>query len=420
MPEKRSKNFIGSEYAFQQNEERANIQMSNMLLASGISLVLVWVMYMLKFLTTMLNSWYITGAFLGTGLLLLLIWYICGNLYYNKPWSKYVILSSILVIAGSIMTFDIIFSLLFFVVVEIVACRYYDKKFLLIMTMLCIAVLFASNFIAAYTRPLFSDTNSVVNWLKGRTGNQFENILVRLFIPEALGLLLVVWVGAYVSNDGKRILEEQEKIFAMKAQAEVELADSRSLLMLSQIQPHFLFNTLNSIYYLCDKDINEAKDSIDKFATYLRMNVDTLSNKEMVSVKKELEHVEIYLYLEKIRFEERLNYVFEVESTNFMIPPLTIQPLVENAVKHGVIKKREGGTVWVNIREDENNIYIVVKDDGIGFDVNAVANDGKTHVGLVNIKHRLESMCHATIDTVSVIGEGTTVTITMPKDKGEN
>jgi len=413
------KNLNASEYAFQQNEERANKQMSKMLLATGVSLISVWVLYLFKLLTSNINPLIVSSSFLGASMLLVAIWYICGVKYYNKAWSKYIILVSILLIAGSIMTFDIIFSLLFFALAIVVACRYYDSKFLTIISVLSLLILWAATFAAAYTIPLFSDTNSVRSWLSGRPGVYLSNIIVRLIIPESLGLLLVAVVGAYVSLDGKSILEEQEKIYAMKAQAEIDLADSNSLLMISQIQPHFLFNTLSSIYYLCDKDVMEAKDAIDKFSSYLRMNVDTLSNKQMIPVKKELEHIEIYLYLEKIRFEERLNYIFKVETTDFMVPPLSIQPIVENAVKHGVTKKREGGTVVISISEEPDNYIIVVQDDGVGFNYNDVNTDGKVHVGLSNIQQRLDSMCHANIATVSVIGQGTKVTIAIPKVKGE-
>jgi sensor histidine kinase YesM len=118
-----------------------------------------------------------------------------------------------------------------------------------------------------------------------------------------------------------------------------------------------------------------------------------------------------------MRFGDDLNIVFDIKTTDFLIPSLAIQPLVENAVKHGVGMKEDGGTVTIATEEFENHFEITVSDDGVGFDVSVPKNDGRAHVGMENVKNRLSTMCNATIETKSVLGEGTTVKIIIPKEE---
>ncbi len=199
------------------------------------------------------------------------------------------------------------------------------------------------------------------------------------------------------------------------AELEKELGDLNMTLMLSQIQPHFLYNALNTIKYLTKKDSKAAETAIVKFSGYLRANMDSLTQKEPIPIAKELDHVKNYIDIEILRFGNRLNVEYNIECEDFSVPPLTIQPIVENAIKHGVNQKPEGGTVTLKTKEDENNYYIIVEDDGVGFDVNEKKDDGRSHVGFANIKKRLSVMLNAETDVKSVVGEGTTVKITIPK-----
>ena len=201
------------------------------------------------------------------------------------------------------------------------------------------------------------------------------------------------------------------------AELEREISEINMTLMLSQIQPHFLYNALNIIKYLTKKDPKKAEEAVVKFSSYLRANMDSLTQKEPISFVKELEHVRNYIDIEQLRFGERLNVEYDIDAIDFVIPPLTIQPVVENAIKYGVNQKPDGGTVKLSTYEDEDKFFVLVEDDGVGFDINQKKDDGRSHVGLANIKKRLETMLFADVEIKSVINQGTTVKITIPKGK---
>ena len=194
-----------------------------------------------------------------------------------------------------------------------------------------------------------------------------------------------------------------------------KLQESRILLMISQIQPHFLYNILNTIYHLCDKDVELAKKAVDDFSTYLRNNINSLSTTELISFNKELENIKTYINLEKIRFGEELEVIYNIQTNDFYLPILSIQPLVENAIKHGVSKKRGGGTVTILSYEDELNYIIEISDTGVGYNTDQVINDDKTHIGIQNVKDRLESRVGGRLEIESEIGVGTVAIVYIPK-----
>ena len=194
-----------------------------------------------------------------------------------------------------------------------------------------------------------------------------------------------------------------------------KLQESRILLMISQIQPHFLYNILNTIYHLCDKDIELAKKAVDDFSTYLRNNINSLSTTELISFDTELAHIKTYIDLEKIRFGEELEVVYNIKTSDFYLPILSIQPLVENAIKHGVSKKRGGGIVTILSYEDESNYIISITDSGVGYDMNQIIDDGKSHIGIQNVKDRLESRVDGKLVIESEIGIGTKAIVYIPK-----
>ena len=139
----------------------------------------------------------------------------------------------------------------------------------------------------------------------------------------------------------------------------------------------------------------------------------------MHSFDKELQNIKTYLDLEKIRFGDELEVVYDIETRSFFLPIMSVQPLVENAVKHGVFKRMGGGSVTISTREIERAYVVTVSDTGVGFDVEHYADDGKKHIGIEISRQRLQTMCDATFEIFSEIDKGTTVTITIPK-KGDS
>ena len=186
-------------------------------------------------------------------------------------------------------------------------------------------------------------------------------------------------------------------------------------LTLSQIGPHFIFNTLSTIRHLCIRNPQLAAETVDEFTTYLRGNIDSLTNDRMIYFEKELKHVQSYLAIEKKRFGERVNVVYDIKETDFMLPALSMQIVVENAVKHGICKKAGGGTVMIRTERHDNNIYITIEDSGVGFDPENLSDNGRTHAGIANVRSRLENMCHGRLEIESMIGSGTRVRIILPE-----
>ena len=197
-------------------------------------------------------------------------------------------------------------------------------------------------------------------------------------------------------------------------ETELLLSEAKLSVMINQTRPHFLYNTLNSIYYLCEKDPETAQRAVRDFAEYLRGNLESIEDTATVSFEKEMEHVEHYLSLEKLRFQDELRIGYELETRAFQIPPLSVQMMAENAVKHGIEMKPDGGTVRIRSWETPEAFFVSVSDDGVGFD----AANQKDGMGISITKQRLQSRCGGTLTLESTVGEGTTATIRIPKHDG--
>lgn len=203
-------------------------------------------------------------------------------------------------------------------------------------------------------------------------------------------------------------------------QMEKELIKHKVSIMLSQIQPHFLYNSIASIQMLCKKNPEVAQKALGEFAGFLRGNMESLTSIELIPFTQELRHVKAFLYLEKMRFGKMLEIVYEIEVKDFYIPPLTIQPIVENASKYGVGDKETGGTIFIRTKEDQSNIFIIIEDDGVGFDMRTMETldlDKRSHVGIKYVRDHIKKQCRGTLDIHSQIGEGTIVTIKIPKEE---
>lgn len=199
------------------------------------------------------------------------------------------------------------------------------------------------------------------------------------------------------------------------AEQENLLMQDRVAIMLSQIQPHFLYNALSVIQDLCHGKAPEAEQAAVEFSEFLRGNLDSLQADSPIPFEQELRHTQNYLSLEKKRFGDNLRVEYEIGATDFFIPALTLQPIVENAVRNGVMRQEEGGTVRVASAETAESFTVTVSDDGIGFDPAALPEDGRTHVGISNVRERLRVMSGGSLHIESARGMGTTAVLSVPK-----
>lgn len=238
--------------------------------------------------------------------------------------------------------------------------------------------------------------NACTGWWQG--GVCIKVIFTVLF---AFHLVRAIWLVAKNQQDSIRAEKLKE-----------ELKNSRIVLAMSQIRTHFVFNLLNAISGMCEYDPQKADETLVIFAHYLRNNINVMDEDRPETFTKSLEHLEEYIFLEQVRFGEKIRFAKNIEAANFKIPPLVLQPLVENAIRHGLIHKKQGGTVSLHTWKKDGDNMIEISDDGVGFDTADIPKEES--VGMKNVRFRLKYMVGGTMDVKSTPGQGTTVTITIP------
>lgn len=201
-----------------------------------------------------------------------------------------------------------------------------------------------------------------------------------------------------------QLAEEQEK----NKEAQIKI-------MMSQIKPHFVYNSLSSISTLISIDPKKAQEALDNFTEYLRHNISSLTETHLIHFEDELRHIETYVSLEKIRFNERIHVNYDIQVRDFYVPPLSIQPIVENAIKHGILKNIEGGTITFKTYETLKAYVVEVIDDGVGFNIEKINFSENKHFGINNIRHRLKSMCNGDLYISGEEGKGVKAVITFYK-----
>lgn len=227
-------------------------------------------------------------------------------------------------------------------------------------------------------------------------------------VPAVVALELLVY---YFYLSAIQYRETQELLNAER----LELERSKGNLLMSQIRPHFINSSLSVIRSLCYEDPQKAVAMIDHFSAYLRENVKQLDDMKLVPFEKEMESVDNYLYLEMQRFPERIRVVKEFEVTEFSVPPLSIQTIVENAVRHGISMMGRPGTIEIRTMERGEDILVSVKDDGKGFDLAKVTFDGVKHVGIRNVMDRFKSLLGGEVTITSSEETGTEVVMRIPE-----
>ena len=208
-------------------------------------------------------------------------------------------------------------------------------------------------------------------------------------------------------------------LLQMKA-SELERIRLQSSVMHAQIKPHFLYNTLNTIAALGEVDSEKTRDLLMEFGNYLRTSFDKKNQKYVVPFSQELALVKSYLYIEKARFAERLRVHMNIPfNLHFMLPPLTLQPLVENAVHHGIMKRIEGGDIWISLNEEKEFVHITVADNGVGFTNESVEAILKhqmgSGIGLHTTDQRLRLFYGTGLSIKTTKNIGTEITFKIPK-----
>ena len=262
--------------------------------------------------------------------------------------------------------------------------------------------------------------------------NRFFSVINFIAVPVLASAVQLLIYGFSLSNIAITIialiifaqaLEDNAKTLTQQRahieEQEKELQDMRTRIALSQIKPHFLYNALNSIYVLCEKDPSKAQELVNSLSDYLRANIASIDTEKPIPFEKELEHTRVYLNIERARFQNRFNIEYDIDVSDFFIPALTVQPLVENAVKHGVCKRPYGfpGVITISTRKENAYIKVSITDNGVGFDYDEYkkeANKEGKHIGIQNVRNRLKIMENAELHVESAVGKGTTVEIIVP------
>ena len=261
---------------------------------------------------------------------------------------------------------------------------------------------------------------------KERWAHAGMGLMVFAFEADVIATAAGFWEGGFISKYVffilfvaalfviLRLIPESINAAEKAKVLEAELKESRISIMLSQIQPHFIYNTLGTIERMCLKDPRKAFDLVRNFSLYLRGNISELDSVTPIRFAEELKHVEYYVNIEKVRFPD-MNIEYDVETTEFVLPALSVQPLVENAIKHGLMRLETGGTVVIHSYETPTHFCVEVKDDGVGFDT-SLPIDEKKHVGLRNIRGRLKAMVNGDLILESKLNIGTKAVIMIPKE----
>lgn len=234
-------------------------------------------------------------------------------------------------------------------------------------------------------------------------------IIIKLFYPETPFVTIAIVVSSiilFVSYEASYVqfLVEQEQ----------KLSEAKLKLVNQQMKPHFIFNTLTLIRYQCLTAPNDAAQTVSEFSNYLRSITDYLTEEDCISVENELDIVKNYLNIQSKRFGDVIKVEYDIEETDFDVPPFSIQTLAENAVHHG-FKSGQGdkGLIRVSTKRDKNKRIVTVEDNGAGFDVREMEKKGS--VGIKNTRNRVKVMCGGELTIESEPGKGTRAVIIIPE-----
>lgn len=232
-----------------------------------------------------------------------------------------------------------------------------------------------------------------------------------IYIPTLIYFIqFLILFAAQYHNRSLAATQRAERLAA--------LAESSELAALkAQVNPHFLFNTFNAISATLPPEQEDTRELLAKLADLFRYQV-VASQSEEVPLRQELQFVEDYLEISRVRMGERLRYELRCDphvNPDTMVAPMLLQPLVENALSHGLSPKLTGGNLSIRISDTEAGLRVEVEDDGVGFDASPLSlKPSGTGVGLANTRRRLELKYGAALHVESTPGEGTRISYVLP------
>ena len=253
---------------------------------------------------------------------------------------------------------------------------------------------------------------TMLGWWKGGVASKW--VFIALFISVFAVVLFVIPQNILTLRKAKELELQRSRLEIEKNAIEAELKESRISIMLSQIRPHFIYNTLGTIERLCLKDPQMAFELVRNFSLYLRGNFSELDSVAPIRFSDEIKHVRYYVNIEQVRFPD-MTIEYQLDSADFAVPAISVQPLVENAIKHGLMPLESGGKVVIRSFETETHFCVEVADNGVGFDTSVII-DKKEHVGMNNIRERLKAIVKGELIIESKVGVGTKATIMIPKE----
>ena len=241
------------------------------------------------------------------------------------------------------------------------------------------------------------------------TGTLIMQMFVEVYplIDISIVLSALAMYSLVLSDQVEQDLRRQQEI----AWQQQEIANQRARIMVLQMRPHFIYNTMTSIYALCNQDPRLARQVIRDFTIYLRKNFSAIASAAPVPFSSELEHTRAYLAVEQAQYEDSLLVAYDTPHTWFRVPPLTLQPIVENAVKHGRDPYAGPFHITIRTRKTDSGSEIVVADNGRGFDPDGMK---EPQHALATISQRLALMCSGSLAITPHDGGGTVVTVTIP------
>ncbi|MBQ3398177.1 MAG: histidine kinase [Synergistaceae bacterium] len=257
----------------------------------------------------------------------------------------------------------------------------------------------------------------MIRWRERLSRKAFLSFLITL-LPITCVLVMDMFIELYPLIDISIVISALSMYSLILSdqieqdlQRQREIANQRASIMVLQMRPHFIYNTMTSIYCLCKQDPQLAQQVIMDFTTYLRKNFSAISSATPITFSSELEHTRAYLAVEQAQYEDSLFVDYDIQHKYFRVPPLTLQPIVENAIKHGRDPYAGPFRISIRTRKTDSGSEIVVADNGRGFDP---ADDSEPHIALKNIQERLEMMCNGEMTITPNDGGGTVVTVIIP------